>query len=437
MRTGQARRVVPIRALQVRTASILPGTQVLDLPRHPLDDGRSHERLSLWLPSTQEMLALPVAALPYLDELKRFQPVDEVRRIFGDTFVRCVAEARAFDVKFDRIRLSRGRYLVQIEDGLDHRLSRPHEILLELTSRCNFSCPYCCLGDLPTADSKYDMPMDLFTRIFDELEENPVFRLIVTGGEPLLWQQRYGALFPRLERIKALGTHTTLFSNAVLLDRSLDEVTKCFDKVVVSLDSVTPATFAAMSGRLGHELGRVLAATETLGHRTHTQINAVANQLNATELPQIVEWAATASIDLVNISRQFSLGRAADQGSNNDLLDDAWGQISTGLLEHSAARGWTAINIDKKQRLAENFPFGPCKVGRAYMVINYDGTVSPCIGYKAHRPACVRDSSIAAAWNALGWATYREQDVQCPVPSQQKVIVDFRSATALRRKHDH
>jgi MoaA/NifB/PqqE/SkfB family radical SAM enzyme len=434
---GQARRIVPIRAPRNNGASFLPDVRVLDLPRHPLDDGRPQQRLSLWLPSTQEMLALPVAALPYLEELRQLQPVDEVRKNFGDTFVRYVAEAKAFDVESDRIRLRHGRYLVQTEDGLGRRLSRPHEILLELTSRCNFSCPYCCLGDLPTADSKYDMSIESFHRIFDELEESPGFRLIVTGGEPLLWQQRYGALFSRLERVKALGTHTTLFSNGVLLDRSVNEVASCFDKVVVSLDSVTPATFALMSGRSGHELGRVLAATKALSRRTHTQINTVANQLNAKELLQIVEWAATAGIDIVNISRQFSLGRAADISANNDLQDDAWFRVSKALQEVAAARGWTGISIDKKQRLAETFPFGPCKVGRAYMVINYDSTVSPCIGYKAHRPASVQDSSIAAAWNALGWATYREQDVQCPVPSQQKVIVDFCSATALRRKHDH
>ncbi|MBL8529141.1 MAG: radical SAM protein [Burkholderiales bacterium] len=433
MRIRQDRRIVPILATKASTAP----TQLLERPRHPLDDGRSHERLSLWLAGTQQMLSLPVAASPYLDELLQFQPVDEVRKIFGDTFVRYVAEAKAFEVKADRIRLSPGRYLVQHEDGLGHRLSRPHEILLELTSRCNFSCPYCCLGELPTSDSKYDMPMELFTRIFDELEENPVFRLIVTGGEPLLWQQRYGALFPRLERIRALGTHTTLFSNAVLLDRSLDEVAACFDKVVISLDGVTPATFAALSGRAGRELERVLKATESLSGRTHTQINTVANQLNAAELPQIVERAAAASIDIVNISRQFSLGRAANECANNDLSDEAWRQVAAELQEHASTRGWTGINIDKKQRLAESFPFGPCKVGRAYMVINHDGTVSPCIGYKSDKSASLRDTSIAAAWNAQGWATYRDQDVQCPVPSQQKVIVDFRPATQPRRQHGH
>jgi len=63
------------------------------------------------------------------------------------------------------------------------------------------------------------------------------------------------------------------------------------------------------------------------------------------------------------------------------------------------------------------------------MVINYDGTVSPCIGYKTDKPASLRDTSITSAWNAQGWTAYRDNDVQCPVQSQQKVIVEFRSTT--------
>lgn len=433
----QDRLVVPILATTSSAEHAASRVQFLKLPRVPLDDGRSHERLSMWLPKTQEMLALPVAASPYLEELLQFQPVEDVRSTFGDTFVRYVAEAKAFEVESDRIRLKRGSFLVQHEDGLRHRLSRPHEILLELTSRCNFSCPYCCLGDLPTSDSAYDMPMELFSRIFDELEENPVFRLIVTGGEPLLWQQRYGALFARLERIRALGTHITLFTNGVLLDRSLDEVAACFDKIVVSLDGVTRDTFAALSGRSGRELDRVLIAAESLSGRAHTQINTVANQLNVAELLQIVEWAAAAGIDIVNISRQFSLGRAATESTNNDLSDEAWQESAADLLKHASARGWVGLNIDKKQRLADSFPFGPCKVGRAYLAINYDGTVSPCIGYKADKPASLRHANIASAWDSQGWTTYRENDVQCPVPSQQKVLVDFRSATPPRRQHGY
>src|SRR5690606_14189449 len=140
-------------------------------------------------------------------------------------------------------------------------LGRPlHDLRLSVIEACNFRCPYC----MPAERVPDDYGLDAASRLsFDEIERLVrgfvrvgVRKLRLTGGEPLL-RKRLPELIARLARINGLDD-IALTTNASLLAaqaRALREAG--LHRVTVSLDTLDPVQFSALSGGRG-ELADVL-----------------------------------------------------------------------------------------------------------------------------------------------------------------------------------
>jgi cyclic pyranopterin phosphate synthase len=93
----------------------------------------------------------------------------------------------------------------------------------------------------------------------------------LTGGEPLMRPK----LWRLVERISALGVEVSMTTNGVLLEQQLDALAAAgLDRVTVSLDTLDPARFAALTRRpvLERVLRGIDAARERFGM---VKINAV------------------------------------------------------------------------------------------------------------------------------------------------------------------
>ena len=120
---------------------------------------------------------------------------------------------------------------------------------IDPTTRCNFTCSYCRGRAMPQEDlapGLLDAALDLFPDVrFVELHGE---------GEPLL----HPDLFGLAERVRARGARVSMYTNGSLLspahvERLLDVG---FEKVVVSVDSASPARFRELrTGKLDVELG--------------------------------------------------------------------------------------------------------------------------------------------------------------------------------------
>ncbi len=134
-------------------------------------------------------------------------------------------------------------------------LARPlRDLRLSLIEACNFRCPYC----MPADRIPDDHGLDAASRLsFDEIDtlvrgfaRLGVRKLRLTGGEPLL-RKRLPELVSRLARIDGLDD-IALTTNGSLLAphaRALREAG--LGRVTVSLDTIDPALFRALSGGRG------------------------------------------------------------------------------------------------------------------------------------------------------------------------------------------
>jgi cyclic pyranopterin phosphate synthase len=138
----------------------------------------------------------------------------------------------------------------EIESVTDRRGRPLRDLRISVTDRCNFRCPYC----MPR--SHYG-PGHQFLNRREQLSVNEIARLAgvfvslgvtkirLTGGEPLLRAE----LADIVARLAALGVpDLALTTNGSLLRRWALRLRQAgLHRVTVSLDSLDPAVFAAMS----------------------------------------------------------------------------------------------------------------------------------------------------------------------------------------------
>ncbi len=138
---------------------------------------------------------------------------------------------------------------------LDRRGRPMHDLRISVMDRCNFRCPYCMpketFGEgyrfLGTAER---LSFAEITRLAGLFVDLGVRKLRLTGGEPLLragLEELVGdlAALPGVEDV-------ALTTNGILLGRHARELhAQGLARVTVSLDSLDPGVFRAMSGGYG------------------------------------------------------------------------------------------------------------------------------------------------------------------------------------------
>ena len=150
-------------------------------------------------------------------------------------------------------------------------LGRPlRDLRLSVIEACNFRCPYCMPADRVPEDHGLDAASRLS---FDEIERLVrgfvrvgVRKLRITGGEPLL-RRRLPDLIARLAAIDGLDD-IALTTNGSLLAAQAQALREAgLRRVTVSLDSLDPAQFAALSGGRGmlDDVLRGIAAAQDAG----------------------------------------------------------------------------------------------------------------------------------------------------------------------------
>ncbi len=131
---------------------------------------------------------------------------------------------------------------------------------LSVTDRCNLRCQYCMPEEdylwLPRADLLTFEEMNTLVRLFTELG---VEKVRLTGGEPLLRRD-----LPLLIRMLAANPRLNdlaLTTNGVLLaEQAADLLAAGLHRVTVSLDTLRPQRFTALTRRTTH--ARVLQGIE-------------------------------------------------------------------------------------------------------------------------------------------------------------------------------
>lgn len=174
------------------------------------------------------------------------------------------------------------------------------DLRVSLTDRCNLRCSYCMppegLEWLPGEDVLSDDEVVRLVRI--ATDRLGVEEVRFTGGEPLVRRGLVGIV----ERIADAAPHVelSLTTNALGLARNAAALAQAgLDRVNVSLDSVRPETFAAITRRDRlHDALAGIDAAAAAGLRP-VKINAVLLRgLNDDQAPELVRWALSAGHEL-------------------------------------------------------------------------------------------------------------------------------------------
>lgn len=106
-------------------------------------------------------------------------------------------------------------------------LTRPLNVMLAVTNRCNSHCRYC---NIPERDH-LDMPTDQIKKLIDEMAAAGTVRLGLWGGEPLL-RPDIGEL---IGHAKSKGLYVTMDTNGLLWQERAAEL-RGLDHVIFGLD---------------------------------------------------------------------------------------------------------------------------------------------------------------------------------------------------------
>lgn len=173
----------------------------------------------------------------------------------------------------------------------------PSKLFVETTTRCNLRCTMCVKQTAGNGIAEGDLApatFDALAPTFPHLEA-----LVLSGiGEPLL-HPGLEEFIRRARRAMPAAGWIGFQTNGLLLDeaRALALVRAGLDRICLSLDAVSPATFRRL--REGGEVGAVdrgLAALSraeaATGRRLAKGIEFVAMRDNVAELPEVIRWAA-------------------------------------------------------------------------------------------------------------------------------------------------
>ncbi len=161
-----------------------------------------------------------------------------------------------------------------LQDGF----GRVHRSLrVSVTDRCNLRCRYCMPAEgmawLPRDELLTDGELERVVRIFAAMG---VSELRVTGGEPLV-RPGLAGLIGRLHAIEGIR-EIAMTTNGVLVAGAIDDLVAAgLDRLNVSIDSLDPERFAAITRR--NDLHRVLEGLEACERHPSLRpikVNAVA-----------------------------------------------------------------------------------------------------------------------------------------------------------------
>ncbi len=193
---------------------------------------------------------------------------------------------------FDYIR---NLYALPTYLGLANNL--PLRYFLELTYRCNLSCPYCYVGN---DRNKNELSTEGWIKIINQLPKYSIATLV--GGEPTL-RLDFGDIFNAVS--KHLNGKVTVVSNGYLLN---NDIIKLFDNKKLLLLSVSIDGFGKIHDENRNKNGlfdKVVSNLDNvlnLNKRPKIDIKTIVLENNLDDLPKIYKYCSDKGFEFLSLS---------------------------------------------------------------------------------------------------------------------------------------
>ena len=264
----------------------------------------------------------------------------------------------------------------------------PRSMVLEITSQCNFNCPYCyCLWHEFPQLLDQTLTSNQWKKIIEELLQHKVEDFTFTGGEALLFPRVLELL--SFTRKKSPNSSITLFSNGLLVDDdTIGSLKDLKVNLAISLQGITSYNSMTESN---YSYKRVLTLIEKCKiANINISISTVVTKLNKFEISDIFIAAATKGASFIQ------LGPMLVQGKGKNRLDlalskEEWLSVKEeirNLKDYKTPYAFCdemICNCRKHPiKLMEQFSSSkivPCNAGIISGVISPNGLYRKCLHY--------------------------------------------------------
>jgi MoaA/NifB/PqqE/SkfB family radical SAM enzyme len=315
-------------------------------------------------------------------------------------------------------------YLDNISHLVNYPFSKPINISIGITQKCNLKCKHCDIWKLKDSN---ELSVDQWKKfLMNARQWLGTFQVSFAGGEPLL----YNGILEILEYASSLGIITSIVtSGSTLTDRKIDELLKTeVDSINISLDSMNPEIHDGIRGVKGvHK--KVMNAIEKLcesGHSGKIIIASVIMNSNIDEIIPLAEYTKEKGVCGIsyqvvtdNFGREYKHDWFLDSDNfvkNNGKLDKVFNTLSK-----LKSKGYPILNAKRQLDFSRlyflnpiiSFPFS-CKVGFNNFRIGPSGNVQFCNLSKPY--GNILDEDLKKLWTSEMAQRRRRELRHCKLP---------------------
>ena len=281
--------------------------------------------------------------------------------------------------------------------------SGPTDVALIVTNRCNLRCRHCvtaCGASMPEELDTAEM-----LALVRRLGELKVFRVTVTGGEPLVRED----LFQILDELQAQRVAVSFLTNGTLVDEQVARRLagyRFLRSVSVSLDGGTARDHDRLRGSGTFEQA-IAGICRLLRQGLAVGIGAVVTRENMDRLEKIVQLGEELGVSGVSFKTLFPAGRLTENA--DALFPDKpemvrIAQTSVELEQRyrgfvrSGYSGWWSVYHRELDPDAPARRLLSCSTAKTSCTIRPDGQVIPCGGLWDLTCGDVRQQDLLAIW---------------------------------------
>ena len=290
---------------------------------------------------------------------------------------------------------------------MDNRAGYPLYAAINITTRCNLDCVYCYLQPRSGLDIRFDD----FKKVIDDLFENSIFFVHISGGEPFIHPEFNKIVEYTCSKIKDVSilTNGTIVRDVHI--EYLKKITKRTPiKIQVSLDSVN-SEINKRTRKVNSEVildnikrlsstGVLLAAGMVV---TIHNINTIVESI--LELSDYIHYFHIMCIQ----DTEFDPSLEEKLQPDSKLLAGLWKELGR-------IQGQYDLDISKPPDfMLSNYKgcaYGaPCAAAFTYLVIDPDLSVRPCDKLNSVILGNMHNNSIKAIWNGKTASRFLENEM--------------------------
>lgn len=293
-------------------------------------------------------------------------------------------------------------------------LKAPIVVQWEVTYDCNKRCVH-CYNYWRTENAKIckssAVNKKLFDKITDDIIENQVFSVVITGGEPLLVIDE---LYPYIKKLHNHKVHLSFNSNLMLLDDDIAK--KLFEAGIRSF----LVSFPASNNELDEKITNVSESFEKTiegikiakKHGFKVITNMVVTRVNVDDIYETAKLAKSIGVDKFSINRAMK-PENCDNFEKYQLTIEEYKKLPYLMKKIKDELDIEVLSVEANPlcfindyKLLSEINFNKtCTAGKAFCVIDPRYNVRPCILISE-----TFDGDLKEAWNKMG--KYRDESTR-------------------------